>query len=146
MKVLHLEQSFVRCWNLHIRIVDQKYLEGFEMCWRRMEKISWTDRARNEEMWQREKEEINFAHTIKRREANWIGHILGRNWLLKHVIEGKMEVRIGVKGVRGRRRKEPLDDPKEKRGNCKLKEETLHRTLWRTLFGRGFVPVISQTT
>jgi hypothetical protein len=28
--------------------VDQKYLEHFEMwCWRRMEKISWTDHVRN---------------------------------------------------------------------------------------------------
>jgi hypothetical protein len=31
--------------------VDQKYLESFEMwCWRIMEKISWTDRVRNEEV------------------------------------------------------------------------------------------------
>jgi hypothetical protein len=29
--------------------VDQKYLESSEMwCWRRMEKIRWTDRVRNE--------------------------------------------------------------------------------------------------
>ena len=34
---------------------------------------------------------------------------------LKHVIEGKMEVRIGVKGICGRRRKEVLDVFKEKR-------------------------------
>ena len=32
-----------------IRAVDQKHLESFEMwCWRRMEKISWTDHVRNE--------------------------------------------------------------------------------------------------
>jgi hypothetical protein len=30
-------------------------------------------------------------HTTKRRKANWIGHILRRNCLLKHVIEGKRE-------------------------------------------------------
>jgi hypothetical protein len=29
--------------------VDQKYLESFEMwCWRRMEKMSWNDRVRQE--------------------------------------------------------------------------------------------------
>jgi hypothetical protein len=33
--------------------VDQKYLENFEMCWRRMEEISWTYRVRNEEVLQR---------------------------------------------------------------------------------------------
>ena len=33
------------------RAADQKYLESFEMrCWRRMEKISWTDHVRNEEV------------------------------------------------------------------------------------------------
>ena len=36
-------------WTL--RAVDQKHPESFEMwCWRRMEKISWTDRVRNEEV------------------------------------------------------------------------------------------------
>jgi hypothetical protein len=85
--------------------VDQKYLESFEMwCWRRMEKISWTDRVRNEVL-HRVKVERNIVHTIKRRKANWISHILRRNCLLKHVIEGKLEGRIEMTGRRGRRRK-----------------------------------------
>jgi hypothetical protein len=62
-------------------------------CWRKMEKISWTDRVRNEELLHRVKEERNIVHTIERRKANWIGHILRRNCLLKHVIEGKLEGR-----------------------------------------------------
>jgi hypothetical protein len=54
-----------------LRKVDQKYLESFEMwCWRRMEKISWTDGVRNEEVLHRVKEERNIVHTIKRRKAN----------------------------------------------------------------------------
>jgi hypothetical protein len=36
----------------------------------------------------------NIVHTIKKRKANWIGHILSRNCLLKHVIEGKIEGRV----------------------------------------------------
>jgi hypothetical protein len=36
------------------------------LCWRRMEKISWTDRVRNEEVLHRVKEERNIVHTIKR--------------------------------------------------------------------------------
>jgi hypothetical protein len=55
-----------------------------------MEKISWTDRVRNEEVLHRVKEERNNLHTIKRRKANWIGHILRRKCLLKHVIERKL--------------------------------------------------------
>jgi hypothetical protein len=36
-------------WTL--RAADQKYLESFVMCyWRIMEKISWTDLVRNEEV------------------------------------------------------------------------------------------------
>jgi hypothetical protein len=58
-----------------------------------MEKISWTDRVRNEEVLHRFKEERNFLHTIKRRQASCIGHILRRNCLLKDVIEGKIEGR-----------------------------------------------------
>jgi hypothetical protein len=58
-----------------------------------MEKISWTDRVRNEEVLHRVKEQRNIVHTIKRRKANWIGHILHRNCLLKHVIDGKLDDR-----------------------------------------------------
>jgi hypothetical protein len=57
-------------------------------------------------------EEKNILHTLKRRKGNWIGHILRRNCLLKHVIEGKVE----GKGRRGRRRKDLLDGLKEKKG------------------------------
>jgi hypothetical protein len=49
---------------------------------------------RNEEVLRRVKEERNIVHTIKRRKANWIGHILRRNYLLKHVIEGMLKGRI----------------------------------------------------
>jgi hypothetical protein len=83
-------------WTL--RKVDQKYLESFEMlCWGRMEKISRTDRVRNKEVLHRVKEERNIVHTIKRRKVNWIGHILRRNRLLKHVIEGKIAGRSDEK-------------------------------------------------
>jgi hypothetical protein len=39
-------------------------------------------------------EERNILHAIKREKANWIGHILRRTGLLKHVIEGKIQLRI----------------------------------------------------
>jgi predicted AlkP superfamily pyrophosphatase or phosphodiesterase len=83
----------------------------------------------------------NVLHTMIGRKANWIGHILRRNCLLKHCIEGNIE----VTGRRGRRRKQLLDDFKEKRRYWKLKEEALDRTVWRTRFGRGYGPVVRQT-
>ena len=44
-------------------------------------------------------------------KGNWIGHILGRNWLIQHVIEGKLE----EKGREERRRQQLLDNLKETR-------------------------------
>jgi hypothetical protein len=49
----------------------------------------------------RVKEERNILHKIKRRKANWIGHILRINCLMKHAIEGKLEGRIEMTGRRG---------------------------------------------
>jgi hypothetical protein len=33
----------------------------------------------------------NILHEIRKRKANWIGHILRRNCLIKQVIEGKIK-------------------------------------------------------
>jgi hypothetical protein len=74
-------------------------------------------------------------------KVNWFGHILRRNCLLKHVIGGKFD----VKGRRGRRHRELLDDLKETRGYWKFKNEALDRTVCRTGFGRGNGPVVRQT-
>ena len=68
---------------------------------------------------------MNIMHIIQQRKANWIGHILRRNCLLKHVIEG----RIQGTGRRGRKRRQLLDDLKETRRFCKLKEEALDRSV-----------------
>ena len=97
----------------------------------------WSDSVINKEVLHKVKEETNIPHTIKRRKANLIGHILHRNCLVKHIIEGKIEGRIEASGRQGRKCKLLLDDLKETAGSWKLKEETLARTLWRTRFGRG---------
>jgi len=58
---LNLRKKLVNCkiWSMALygvetwtlRAADQKYLESFAMwCWRWMEKISWTEHARNEEV------------------------------------------------------------------------------------------------
>jgi len=59
--------------------------------WRRLEEISWVDRVRNLEVLRRVDEDRNILNTIKIRKANGIGHIIRRNCLLQHVIEGKIE-------------------------------------------------------
>jgi hypothetical protein len=133
------------CWTL--RAVDQKHLENFEMwCWRRVEKISWTDHVRNEELLLTVKKHRNILHEISKRKANWIGHILRRNCLLQQVFEGKIKWWIEVTGRRGRRRRKLLDDLQERRGYSHLKEEALDRTVWIARFGRCFGPLVRQTT
>ena len=93
---LNLMKKLVKCyiWSMALygaetwtlRAADQKYLESFEMwCWRRMEKISWTDHVRNEDVLLRANEKTNILHEIRKGKANWIGQILRRNCLLKHL-------------------------------------------------------------
>ena len=53
-----------------------------------MEKISWTDRVKNEVL-QRFNEERNILRAINRSKAKWFGHMLCMNCLLKHIIEGR---------------------------------------------------------
>ena len=55
-------------------------------------------------------EQMNILHEIRKRKANWIGHILRRNCLLKQVIERKIMEEMEVTRRRGRRRKKLLDD------------------------------------
>ena len=99
---LELRKKLVKCyiWSIALygaetwtlRAIDQKHLESCEMwCCRRMEKISWTDHVRNEEVLLRVNEQRNILHEISKQKANWIGHILCRNCLLQRVIEGKIK-------------------------------------------------------
>jgi hypothetical protein len=151
----NLRKKLVKCctWSialcgaetLVLREVDQKCLVSFEMwCRWGMEKISWTDRVRNEVL-HRVKEEGNILHTIKWRKATWIGHSWNRKCRLRHIIEGKMIGMIEVKRRGGRRHKQLLDDLREKRGYWKLNEEALDRSLWRSRFERGY-GLVRQTT
>jgi len=108
--------------------------------------ISWTDHVRNEEVLLRVNEQRNILHEIRKWKANWIGHILRRNCLLKQVIEGKIKGEMEVARKRGRRRKKLLGDLKDRRGYSHLKEEALDRTMLRHRFGGGFELVVRQNT
>jgi hypothetical protein len=76
-------------WTL--REVDRKYLEGLELCcWKRMDKINWTNNVKNEEVLRGVEEERNILQPYM--EVIWIDHILRRN-CLKHVTDGIIEER-----------------------------------------------------
>jgi hypothetical protein len=89
---------------------------------------------------------MNILHEIRIRKANWTGHILRRNCLLKQVIEGKIKGEMEVTIRRGRRRRKLLDGLKDRRGYSYLKEESLDRTMWTNCFGGGAGPVDRQNT
>jgi hypothetical protein len=78
------------------------------------------------------------AYKNIRRKADWIGHILHGNRLLKHVIEEKVEGGIEVKARRGRKREQLLDDLKDTRSYWQMKGEALNRyRLWTYDDGTG---------
>jgi hypothetical protein len=63
-------------------------------------------------------------------KANWAGHNLRSNYLLKHVTEGKIEGRVSD-GKQGRRRRQLLDDLKETREYWNMQEEN---SVWKRLW------------
>ena len=111
-----------------------------------MEKISWTDHVRNEEVLLRVNEQGNILHEIRKRKANLISHILHRNCLLKQIIEEKIKGELEVTRRRGGRRKKLQDDIKDRRGYSHFKKEALDHTMWRNRFEGGFGPVVKQNT
>jgi hypothetical protein len=50
--------------------------------------IGWTDHVRNEYCIKSRRRGIFY--TTKTRKANWIGHTLRREFLLNHIVEGKI--------------------------------------------------------
>ena len=82
---------------------------------------------------------IIFRYIVLKRKANWIGHILRRNFLLKQVIEGKIKGEMEMARRRGRRRKKLLDDLKDRRGYSHLKDGSsgshyVEASFWRRLW------------
>ena len=79
---LNLRKKLIKCyiWSTALygaetwalRAADQKYLGSFEMwCWRRMEKISWTDHVRYEEVLLRVNEQRNILQKKTEDLLDW---------------------------------------------------------------------------
>ena len=96
-----------------------------------MEKIKWSEKVTNEQFLYRIGEKRTLLNNILRIKANWNGHILKRNCLLRDAIEGQM---TEVKGVGRRRRRTQLLDDLRNRRYCELKEEAEDRNRWKRQF------------
>jgi hypothetical protein len=78
---------------------------------RRMEEIKCSEKVSNEQVLDRIGEKRTLINNILRRKANWMGHILRRNYLLHDAIEGQMKKMKGVE----RRTTQLLDDLRNRR-------------------------------
>ena len=94
-------------------------------CWRRMEKIKWSEKVTNEQVLESIGEKRTLLNNILRRIVNWVGHILRRNGLLHDAIEGQM---TKVKGIR-RRKTQLLDYKRNRIRYWQLKEEAEDRNI-----------------
>ena len=74
--------------------------------WRRKERVKWTDKIQNSVLLEIMGEERAMLEPVKKRKRNWLGHWLGRNCLLKNVLEGM----VNGKKIRGRRRYQMIDN------------------------------------
>ena len=121
-------------WTL--RQKDIRSLEAFEMwicsSWRRMMKIPWTQHASNEQILGMVDESRYLMENLRKRQKNWIGHVLRHNSLLQKVIEGRFQ----GKKTPGRPRTILLDalmqeDEESAMDYAKLKEKAHDRETWR---------------
>jgi hypothetical protein len=96
-----------------------------------MEKVSWQDKKRNEEVLAAVGEERCFVQATVKRKKNWIGYVVRGNSLLKLVLEGRM---VGKK-PRGRPRMGMIDDLKEG-SYTEMKRRAEDRDKWRAWMPR----------
>ena len=82
--MLHLEHSFIWCLNLDASGSRSEIPGKFRNVVLEKDGEDQLDRScENEEVLVRVNEQRNILHEIRKRKANWIGHILRRNCLLK---------------------------------------------------------------
>ena len=113
-------------WTLRKEEIDR--LNALEMwIWRRMERVSWSEKKTNEQVLREVREERSFLEKVVKRKKNWIGHIVRGEGLLKHVMEGRMEGKRG----RGRPRLGMISDLKEG-SYVNMKRRAEDREAWRS--------------
>ena len=118
-------------WTLNKKM-EQK-LEAFEMwCYRRMQRISWTEHVTNNEVLVQVHEERSLLKTIQRRALSYLGHVLRHDGLVPKILEGRLEGK--------RRRSRPRNNfvaQACKRASLEtfghLKEAALDRHKWRAI-------------
>ena len=87
-----------------------------------------------------------YIHEIRKRRRTGLVTFCIETAFYNGLLKERYKRGTEVTGRQGRKRRKLLDDLKERRGYSHLKEEALDRTMWRARFGRGFGPVVRQTS
>ena len=99
-------------WTISGKI--ERKIEAAEMwIWRRMLKVSWTAKMKNEEVLERVNTGREIIGTIRKRQLGFLGHVLRRDGLENVCMTG----RIDGRRARGRQRQKFMDRILEKLGN-----------------------------
>ena len=108
------------------------YIIKIEFTSKKYYDIKWPDKVTNEQVLERIVEKRTLLNNILRRKANWIGHILRRNYLRCDAIEGQVTEVKGVgrrtqllDGLRNRRYWEPEDEAEDR---SRWKRQFINRT------------------
>ncbi|XP_077287784.1 uncharacterized protein LOC143912378 [Arctopsyche grandis] len=102
MRILHCYVLSVLLYGVESWTMTQateKKLAAFEMwCFRRMLRIPWVDRVRNEEVLNRMKRKRELLSVVKRRKLRYLGHVM-RNpkyEIIQLILQGKVQGKRGV--------------------------------------------------
>ncbi|KAJ4444468.1 hypothetical protein ANN_06260, partial [Periplaneta americana] len=96
-------------WTL--RRSEEKRIEAIGIwIWRKMERVKWTERIRNEAVLERVDEERGMLKLVRKRKRNWLGHRLRRKYLLKDALEGMVNRRRYMDHMRRHRRRQSRKD------------------------------------
>lgn len=113
----------------------EKKIEAFEMwIFRRLGKISWTEKKTNQEVCTMLNVKPTLLRTIKSRKLQYFGHIKRHDSICKNIMEGNVE----GKRARGRQRRTWMDDIKDWT-NLSLQErnrQAENRERWRVISSR----------
>jgi len=134
---LELRERILKCtvWSVALYGVEawtmtqnhRRNLEAFEMwIWKKMLKISWTQKISNQQVLNSIQEERTLLDSIHQRKYNWLGPIHWHDGL-QHTI---MEARIEGKRGRGRKRQQMIENIMGKENYVSMKRTAEDRTRW----------------
>ena len=124
------------CESWTIKQADRRKIDAFELwCWRRLLRISWTEKRTNKLVLQEIKPECSLEASMVKLKLSYFGHIMRQQDSLEKDIMLGM---VGGKRHRGRQKKRWIDTIKEDTNLTltQLNKMVHNRNMWRSLIHR----------